>query len=77
MPNVSSMTRWLSSVSAPEAVGPYPQLLAPEGPGPRDAELLCVSFPLMYVCCQGLMASHLWPVLHLGLHSCYGERAHK
>lgn len=54
-------------------------LSGPGGPRPRNAKLLCISFPYLYVFHQDLMAPGLWPVLclawHFGLGSCQASWA--
>lgn len=81
-PNVSSMTNGSApscySVSPVSGTpSPHVSSLCPEGPGPRDAELLCVSFPHLQVCHQGLCLGSCLGLQLPGPCGCYVERVHE
>lgn len=50
-----------------------PAPVPPGGPRPRGAELLLVSFPHLYIHCQGMMAPRPWLALCLDLHGCWNK----
>ena len=92
VPEVSSVTRWPSSVPlgsspASSVSGLHLSSQSPGGgPGPRDAELLRVSFSHSHVHCQScawpatgttlgpVLGPSLWTMWLPGLHCCYGKR---